>query len=267
VQRGDCTVPHSTLHRGVALHALLRLAATTDARRSQLLGLRAADIDLHDGTIRFTRSVTRKHQSPAGRPTLGCQGLNPHYRVQIRKSALDATTRRVWPSELKPAARSSTTAESEIWTHPADQCSIMTSARGGWSITRSVGQSGATTAHDQPSLVIADNPPPQRPATCTCSFSTGPIPQADSPSLLSQALTSSSRSRPFQPCRHICTQGGQGFGSRWGHADKSLQPQRLLLVCPSHGSVLHTRDKPIARKCQVTRSESLLDAETENATI
>jgi len=39
--------------------ALFRLAATTGARRSQLLGVRSADIDLESGTLRFTRSVTR----------------------------------------------------------------------------------------------------------------------------------------------------------------------------------------------------------------
>ncbi len=39
--------------------ALFRLAATTGARRSQLLGVRAADIDLDNATLRFTRSVTR----------------------------------------------------------------------------------------------------------------------------------------------------------------------------------------------------------------
>lgn len=38
---------------------MFRLAATTGARRSQLLGVRWADIDIEAGAVRFTRSVTR----------------------------------------------------------------------------------------------------------------------------------------------------------------------------------------------------------------
>ena len=51
------------------LHGLLRLAATTGARRGQLLALRWRDLDLNDGVAAFTRAVVTGPHGPVLSPT------------------------------------------------------------------------------------------------------------------------------------------------------------------------------------------------------
>lgn len=73
----------SVLVTNPALFAYLRLAASTGARRSQLLALRWADVDLDAGAIAFTRALVEGPNGPELRPTK----TRRTYRV-----ALDAET-------------------------------------------------------------------------------------------------------------------------------------------------------------------------------
>jgi integrase len=67
-----------------AFSTLLRLAATTGARRSQLLALRWSDVDLHRGALSFTRALV---EGPHG-PVLVSTKTGRTYRVELDQATL-----------------------------------------------------------------------------------------------------------------------------------------------------------------------------------
>ena len=72
-----------------ALAVFLRLASTTGARRSQLLGLRWADVDLGRGALAFTRALI---EGPTG-PVLTATKTRRTYRVELDQVSTDALRR------------------------------------------------------------------------------------------------------------------------------------------------------------------------------
>lgn len=68
------------------LAVFLRLAATTGARRSQLLGLRWSDVDLDHGALAFTRALI---EGPTG-PVLTATKTRRAYRVELDQASTAA---------------------------------------------------------------------------------------------------------------------------------------------------------------------------------
>jgi len=68
-----------------AFATFLRLAATTGARRSQLLALRWSDVDLDRGALSFTRALVEGLHGPVLAPTK----TGRTYRVELDQATLD----------------------------------------------------------------------------------------------------------------------------------------------------------------------------------
>jgi integrase len=75
---------HSVESLDAPFAAFLRLAATTGARRSQLLALRWADVDLEHGCLSFTRALVEGPNGPVLAPTK----TGRTYRVELDEASL-----------------------------------------------------------------------------------------------------------------------------------------------------------------------------------
>ena len=100
-----------------ALHGLLRLAATTGARRGQLLALRWRDLDLTDGVAAFTRAVV---PGPDG-PVLTATKTDRTHQVELDHQTL-ATLQalRCRADRLAADAGTVVTGESFVFTSDLD---------------------------------------------------------------------------------------------------------------------------------------------------
>jgi integrase len=72
-------------NRGPALYTYVRLAASTGARRSQLLALRWADVDVDNAAVAFTRALVEGSNGPVLRPTK----THRSYRVELDRETLE----------------------------------------------------------------------------------------------------------------------------------------------------------------------------------
>lgn len=75
----------SVEHTDPTLHLLLRLAATTGARRGQLLALRWRDLELDRGAVAFTRALV---MGPDG-PVLAATKTDRTHQVELDQYTLD----------------------------------------------------------------------------------------------------------------------------------------------------------------------------------